>query len=40
MEEQVINVLRQVDAGRSIEEVCREYGVSHGSFYAKDVHVF
>ena len=33
-EEQIINVLRQVDAGRSVEEVCREYGISHGSFYA------
>ena len=33
-EEQIINVLRQVDAGRSVEEVCREYGVSQGSFYA------
>jgi putative transposase len=33
-EEQIIRVLQEVESGRSVKEVCREYGVSTASYYA------
>ena len=33
-EEQIIGILREVDAGKKVEDVCREHGVSASSFYA------
>ena len=32
-EEQVIGVLKQVDAGRTVKEVARELGVSEAAIY-------
>ena len=33
-EEQIIRVLKAVeDGGKTVEDVCREHGVSNGSFY-------
>lgn len=33
-EEEIIRVLQEVESGRSVKEVCREYGVSTASYYA------
>ena len=33
-EEQIIRVLREVESGRPVKEVCREYGVSTASYYS------
>lgn len=32
-EHQIIKVLKQVESGRSIQDVCRECGVSQGTYY-------
>lgn len=32
-EEQIIMILKEVDAGIPLKEVCRKYGVSTGSYY-------
>jgi len=32
--EQIIGVLKQVEAGRSVAEMAREVGVSHHTIYA------
>lgn len=32
-EEQIIKVLEEGRAGMKIEELCRKYGVSHGTYY-------
>jgi len=32
-EEQIIGILKQVEAGRTVVEVCREYGVGESTFY-------
>lgn len=32
-EEQIINILREVDAGTPLADVCRKYGVSTASYY-------
>lgn len=32
-EEQIIRVLKEVDGGRPVAEVCRDYGVSEQSIY-------
>ncbi|BHH86280.1 transposase [Desulforhopalus sp. 52FAK] len=32
-EHQIINVLKQVESGRSIQDVCRECGVSNATYY-------
>lgn len=32
-EEQIIRILQQVDSGRTIEDVCREGGISEGTYY-------
>lgn len=32
-EQQIIKVLKQVEGGRSVQEVCREFGVSPGTYY-------
>ena len=32
-EEQIIGILKQVEAGQQITEVCREYGISDATFY-------
>ena len=33
-EEEIIRVLQEVESGRPVKEVCREYGVSTASYYA------
>ena len=32
-EQQIIKVLKQVEGGRSVQDVCREYGVSQATYY-------
>lgn len=32
-EEQIISILKEVDAGAMLAEVCRKYGVSTASYY-------
>ncbi len=32
-ESQIIKILKEVEAGRSAKEVCREYGISQGTYY-------
>lgn len=32
-EEQIIKVLKQGDAGIPVKELCRQHGISQGSFY-------
>lgn len=32
-EEQIIGILKQVEAGRSVAEVCREHGVGESTYY-------
>jgi putative transposase len=32
-EEQIIAVLKQVEQGRAVAEVCRELGISDGTYY-------
>ena len=33
-EEQIIAVLKEVEAGAKVAEVCRQHGISDGTFYA------
>ena len=33
MENQVVGVLRQVDAGAKVEDACREHGISSATYY-------
>ena len=33
-EEQIINILKEVDTGIPLKEVCRKYGVSTASYYS------
>lgn len=33
-EHQIIKILQEVEAGRTVKEVCREYGISNGTYYA------
>jgi putative transposase len=32
-EEQIITILKEVDAGMPLKEVCRKYGISTASYY-------
>jgi putative transposase len=32
-QEQIIGILKQVEAGRSVVEVCREHGVGESTYY-------
>ena len=32
-ESQIIKVLHEVEGGRKIKDVCREYGISEGTYY-------
>jgi len=32
-ETQIIKVLKEVEAGRMVKEVCREIGISNGTYY-------
>ena len=32
-ETQIIKVLKEVEAGRQVKEVCREYGISDATYY-------
>lgn len=32
-EEQIINILKEADAGMSISELCRKYGISDATYY-------
>jgi putative transposase len=31
-EEQIIGILREVEAGQKVADICRKYGVSHSTF--------
>jgi putative transposase len=33
-EEQIIGILREVEAGQKVADVCRRYGVSESTFHA------
>ena len=33
-EHQIIKILKEVEAGRTANEVCREYGISNATYYA------
>ena len=33
-EEQIIRVLQEVESGRTVKDVCREYGIANGTYYA------
>ncbi len=32
-ETQIVGILKEVEAGRQVKEVCREYGISDGTYY-------
>lgn len=32
-ESQIVGVLKEVDAGRKVEEVCRQHGISSATYY-------
>ena len=32
-ESQIIGILRSQESGRSVSDICREYGISQGTFY-------
>ena len=32
-EEQIIKILRQVEAGEAVKDVCRQHGFSEGTYY-------
>ena len=32
-EPQIVRVLKEVEAGRTVSEVCREYGISDATYY-------
>lgn len=32
-EEQIIQILNEAQAGMKVEEICRKYGISDGTFY-------
>lgn len=32
-ESQIVRILKEVEAGRTVQEVCREYGVSRAAYY-------
>jgi len=32
-ETQIVRILKAVEAGRTVQEVCREHGVSEGTYY-------
>lgn len=33
-EEQIIRVLQEVESGRPVKEVCREYGIANQTYYS------
>lgn len=33
-EHQIIKILKEVEAGRTAKDVCREYGISNATYYA------
>jgi len=32
-EAQIVSILKQVEAGRTVKEVCREHGIAEGTYY-------
>ena len=32
-ETQIVRVLKEVEGGRQVKDICREYGISDGTFY-------
>jgi len=32
-ETQIVGILKKVEAGRQVKDVCREYGISDGTYY-------
>lgn len=33
-EHQIVKILKEVEAGRTAKEVCREYGISNATYYS------
>ncbi len=33
-EEQIIRVLQEAEAGKTVREICREHGIASGTYYA------
>ena len=38
-EPRIIEVLKDVDAGRKVEEVCRQHGISSAIYYLSLIHI-
>lgn len=32
-DEQIISAIKKQEAGAKVEDICREYGIAHGTFY-------
>ena len=32
-ETQIVRILKEVEGGRQVKEICREYGISDGTYY-------
>jgi putative transposase len=32
-EQQIINILKQADAGMKVQDLCRQYGISNATYY-------
>ena len=32
-EQQIVNILKQADAGMKVKEICRKYGISDATYY-------
>ena len=32
-ETQIVRILKEVEGGREVKEICREYGISYASYY-------
>ena len=32
-ETQIVSILKEVEAGRQVKDICREYGISDGTYY-------
>ena len=39
-EEQIVAVLRKVEAGARVEEICRKVGISQATYYLLETEVF
>jgi len=32
-ETQIVKILKEVEAGRTVKDICREYGISNATYY-------